>query len=91
MFEDIFASSNSSSNRSANFALLDESEKTLVLNFVEVLKTSSDLTTNSVNSYKSYLTKSFVKKGKNLTSDEKSAVRKFGEFLQSFFESVSKL
>ncbi len=89
MFEDIFASSNSS-NRSANFALLDETEKTFVLNFVEFLK-SSEMTSNSVNSYKSYLTKSFVKKGQSLTSDEKSAVRKFGEFLQRFFENLSKL
>ena len=82
MYEDLFKSveSSSASKTSPNFDRLTADEKRDVIEFIEWLSTTS-MTKNSVNSYKSNITKALLKfRGVvdgELSNDEKSAVRKF--------------
>lgn len=69
-----------------NFDLLTADEKADVLAFIEWLKTTT-MSSNSVNSYKSYVTIGMLKirgvlEGK-LTNDQKSGVRKFMAWYKS--------
>jgi peptidoglycan hydrolase-like protein with peptidoglycan-binding domain len=84
VYEEMFESAKSGSgSRSENFNLLSADQKTDVLGFVEWLK--GQFTQNSVNSYKSHITRAMLKTAGvidgDLTNDEKSAVRKFQEYL----------
>jgi hypothetical protein len=82
MYEDLFESVEitSTSKTSPNFDRLTADEKKDVIEFIEWLSTTT-MTKNSVNSYKSNMTKALLKHrgviAGELTNDEKSAVRKF--------------
>lgn len=73
----------STSKHSKSFELLKADEREQVLNWIKELQTAQTLTNNTINSYKSYITKALLKvrKGEKLTNDEKSATRKFLSFL----------
>lgn len=89
-YDIMFESVKSTSSRSKNFEQLDAQQKQDVLDFVEYLKSNSDFSTNSINSYKSYITKAMLD-SKNLTNDQKSAVRKFQEFMSKKASAVVSL
>jgi hypothetical protein len=82
MYEDLFKSASTSSSRSKNFELLDAEQKQDVTEFVAWLESNTSFSKNSINSYKSYITKAIVDPT-NLTNDQKSAIRKFQEFMNS--------
>jgi hypothetical protein len=84
-YEDLFESVEITSNvsRSSNFDKLSIEQQHDVTDFVSYLKNHTSFTQNSVNSYKSNITKALLKFEDNieLTNDEKSAVRKFKKFM----------
>lgn len=91
MYEELVeAAKTSSQGGSKNFDLLDPEAKADVIAFVEFLETTT-MSKNTVNSYKSYVTKAILKSNGTiegeLTNDEKSATRKFIAWLKSRSES----
>lgn len=86
-YENLFeAAKTSAGSTSKYFEMLTADQKRDVLEFIEWLKTT-DMSVNSVNSYKSYIVKSMLKadgklEGK-LTNDEKSGVRKFNAWFKT--------
>ena len=73
----------SSSDRGKYWSMLDSEQKELISEFLAWFATTG-VTTNSVNSYKSYLSKAFAlgTEFKDLTQDQKSAVRKFAGWVK---------
>lgn len=85
MYEELQAAVKSAAGGgSKNFDRLSPEQKADVLEFVEWLP-STGMTNNTVNSYKSYVTKALLKMDgvieEPLTNDEKSGARKFLDFI----------
>ena len=81
-FEDLFARAESSAKGVGKYeAMLSAELQELLGEFVEWLEESDDKTTNTAQSYKSYVSKALALPEEKLTSDQRSGVRAFRRFL----------